>query len=329
MTAPMAWGKKNSEVQNERGPRELYIVNFKDPKTEISIHEVDSDPNDWIQVAEHFDHKRQMGYPCALFADAAYCIGCAWPVEHPEWTNEWLRDKDANTEGMDKAERAKQDPGWSIRDPQSKWIVRAINSEGYNRVYRIGWKLFSQFKEHFADEEYGALNNRVYQIKKSGSGLQTETTAIPTNKEPFKPKYPAPPESEIWESFGNKYLSAHSKYVELGLIDEANQPTLEAKDNEPRADEAPAKEPEAKADSAPPADEAQSGTTHWVPMEPVELEDGTKWDPNLVAREADSPDMKAWLDNRPEKFGGPIEYPARAPRSVLVGLVEKAQTPNF
>lgn len=350
MTAPagLQFGRKASQVPSAEN-RELYLVNFKKGKNIITCWE--PDPSEWIQTREHFDHWRQMGFACAVFAGAASCMGCDWPVEHPEWTWEWLRDKAQNLDEMDRQKRTELDPGWSIKEPSDKWFLRAVNEDGFNRVYRIGYTLYATFKEFAADPDYGPLNNQVYEVKKSGEGFGTKHIVVPTRRDPIKGKYPMTPDSEIFDALGKKYLDAFNRYVELGLVDEAGRVTEEAGHDGPR-EEVPAAEQAPQADEAQAAEptsdivkdslnkakttQAAKATNPLVkaaggvatPDLPrgvtADMEIPEGWNPHLNAREADTVDLKDWLDRHP---AGAVDYPARAPRSVLVGLVEKSQVP--
>lgn len=336
MTAPM-FGKRSAD--RPAGGFEMFLKTFRDPLTKITFL-WDNPKDEFIEYREHYDRAvgKGLSFPCAVHEGAARCVGCDYPVEHPEWTNEFIKES-----GMSRDERKKLDPGWDVRDAGGKWVFPAIDEKGYVSLYKIGFKFWKSLQGTY--DTLGTITNQVFGISKSGQSFnEIQFQAIPLGGEAQKPKENAtlPTASYVSELLGKKYLEAFQAYVEMGLTNEDGTPNAAAqapgvpdpdpveidRTGDPAKDGLAARKARAEAKGTTP-DEAQ--TMSEAPAAPPE-----GWDPNLNAREADSADLKTWLEQRPEDRGGPIEFPAKAARSVLMGLVERAQAematagvPNF
>lgn len=294
---------------------ELFLKTFKDPQTRIRI--LEDDPDTWVEIREHFDNGLKISFPCAKHEGADACIGCDYPVEHPEW-----EDTDTHFPGLNfskaKEERKKLDKGWGVRDSSSKWIFPAIDPKGYVSVYKIGYNLWDSFKN--LRSVVGSLTATEVVVVRSGSGFSdTNYTPTAVPGEVREPKAAIPNEQVISSILGKKYLYAMEKYgMEVPEQEEAAQP-----------DPAPATEPA--------GDEAQQGE-QWSPHEPG---DDNAWakeeearkaapdtgkaaapatEPMFIPREASIGEIKDWLTQHE------VEYPPKGARQVLVGLAEKKLT---
>ena len=76
------------------------------------------------------------------------CIGCNYPVEHPEYA-----DLDAHFPGVPKSQardaRKKIDKGWGVRDVRSQWIFPCIDAKNYISIFKIGFNLWEEFKTQY------------------------------------------------------------------------------------------------------------------------------------------------------------------------------------
>lgn len=192
------------------------------------------------------------------------------------------------------------DRGLGIRKTGSQYIIPVIDEKGYVSLIQMGWGLWQDFCTKY--KEYGTLTDAWYAVTKAKAGNKTIISCTRTN-DTTKPevKIAVPDEGYVSQALGKRYLEAMERYG-YDPDDDGDGP-----DPAPQGDDAPAA-----------GDEAQN-----VTQEPPVGE----WDLGLVARDAGVGELKDWLDNIPEKFGGPREYPkGKVSRPVLVGLVEKAQT---
>jgi hypothetical protein len=191
------------------------------------------------------------------------------------------------------------DRGLNIRKTGSQYIIPVIDEQGYVSLIQLGWGLWQDFCTKF--REYGTLTDAWYVVTKSKAGGKTMITCTRTN-DTDKPevKIAVPDEGYISQSLGKRYLEAMERYG-YDPDDDGEGP-----DPEPQGGDEAQADPAAAAQAA---EDADSG-----------------WDRALVAKDAGVGELKDWLDNVPEKWGGPIEYPkGKVGRPILVGLVEKAQ----
>lgn len=344
MTSPM-FGKKSGE-RPAGGGFEHFLKTFRDKRTVVTMLE-DDPKTEWLEFREHFDNRMVMpgarsagvSYPCAKHEGAERCIGCDYPVDHPEWTDEFLRSDAGKALFGDslvgaKDQRRKQDPGWGIRDASGKWVMKTItpsdpnkaDSEGYVSLYKIGFK----FWKHLVglEEELGSLTNQQFVVLKTGENFNdTAYSALPLGKPAQTTERDVPTNSEIGDILGKKYKEVFDLYVDAGLTNEDGTPTGEAapdttgeESQDPAGDEAQAAIAKSAAKGKPSKEEAFGETP--AGLDGLEIPEG--WDPHLKAREATPTQLKHWLDNDPR---GAHDYSSRAPRGVLIGLVEKAQLP--
>lgn len=343
-TRPLFGGKAGASA----GVFEHYIKTFRDKKTEVTFA-FEGDPLEdekLFSYREHYDYKMVMpgarkagvSYGCAIAEGAENCIGCEYPVDHPEWTDDFLKSDDGKAMFGDDTNAAKQnrrkaDPGWGIRNASGRWVMPVIDKDGNVNLMKIGWNFIKYL--HDMIEQVGPLEAQRFFVLKLGEGLDTTYSILPTNQPPWTTERDVPPFSEISDLLGKKYLEAFQAYVDAGLTTEDGRPTgaslpdTTGEDSQaPAADEAQAtigagQEP--VADKTPASDAAKARAEEpKMPsgLEGLDIPDG--WNPFLTAREATPTQLKEWLDNDPR---GAHDYPPRAPRGVLVSLVEKAQVP--
>lgn len=341
-TRPLFGGKAGSSA----GVFEHYIKTFREKKTEVTFA-FEGDPLEegkLFSYREHYDHKLVMpgarkagvSYGCAIAEEAEHCIGCEYPVEHPEWTDDYLKSDEGKARfGADlqgaKQNRRKEDSGWGIRNASGRWVLPCIDVDGNVNLMKVGWNFIKYLSEII--EQVGPLEAQRFFVLKLGEGLDTTYSILPTNKPPWTTERTVPPFSEISDLLGKKYLEAFSAYVDAGLTTESGEPTGASlpdttgeESQDPAGDEAQASREAAAAAEAvktPATDKVKAETAKpQMPagLEGLDIPDG--WDPLMEARESTPTQLKHWLDNDPR---GAHDYPPRAPRGVLVGLVEKAQ----
>jgi hypothetical protein len=339
-TRPLFGGKAG---HSGGGVFEHYIKTFREKRTELTFA-FKGDPKEEgvvFSYREHFDHTTTMpgarsagvSYGCAKAEGADNCIGCDFPVEHPEWTNAWLKTEAGKKRFGEsftaaKENRRKADFGWGIRDASGKWVLPCIDAEGNVNLFKIGWNFLTHLSGLI--EEVGPLHEQRFVVLKTGTSFNdTAYSALPTGKPPWTTERDIPPFSEIADLLGKKYLEAFGVYVEKGLTNEDGTPTGEAAPDPDQGSQDPEGDAEAQEQRAPtPTTDAlkekaaADGPKMPHGLDGLDIPEG--WDPFLAAREATPTQLKEWLDNDPR---GANDYPARAPKSVLVSLVEKAQVP--
>ena len=344
------FGKRSAD-RPAGGNFERFIKTFRDKRTVVTMLEP-APKTEWLEFREHFDHLLKMpgarfsgvSYPCAKHEGAPSCIGCDYPVEHPEWTDEFLKSDEGKALFGDsltgaKDTRRKKDPGWGIRQASGKWIMKCLvvpegksADQAYVELYKIGFKLWEHLIEcetTWPTEEMGNLTDQQVVIMRTGEDFNTTAySALPTRKPPFTTERDIPTNAEIGDILGKKYTEAFEAYVEAGLTNEDGTPTgapapavgEESQDPGGAGDEA-----QTEAVQTPASDAAKGrAADKQLPkgLEGLDIPEG--WDPFLDARTASIGEMKDWLDNDPR---GKHEYPARPPRPDLIKLIEKAQVP--
>jgi hypothetical protein len=309
------FGKRSNErpASGANGNFELYLKTFKDPQTRIRI--LEDNPETWTEYKEHFDKSLKISFPCAKHEGADACIGCDYPVEHPEWS-----DTETHFPGLTYAqardERKRQDPGWGVRDASSKWVFPAIDPKGFVSVYKIGYNLWDAFKN-----QYGVLKSVTgteFVVVRSGTSFNDTNytpTAVPGQVR--EPKAAVPTEQVISDVLGNKYSFAMEKYGFEPGEDVPAQP-----DPAPvvPSDEAQATPPPAKTGDLA-ADELAARRAAAPDTGPV-VEPGDSPAHGFIPREASTGEIKDWL----AALDPPVEFNPKAARGVLVGLAEKAMT---
>lgn len=288
------FGKRsNQRPQGAGGGYEMYLKTFDDGQSKIAI--LEDDPSQWVDFKEHFDFALKISFPCAAYEEpGTECIGCNYPVEHPEYA-----DLDTHFPGVTKSvakdTRKKLDKGWGVRDVTSRWIFPCIDAKDYISIYKIGFNLWEEFKGHY--EILGSVTAQEFVIKRTGKGFDTTTQAVPVPGEVRKPKYPVPGMKEISETLGKKYAFALEKYgFEVPTDSGASTPADVANEVDPA--------------NAGPAGQPNTGPA--APEEPKEPSPTS-----FIPREASAGEIKDWLEK------AKVEFPAKAPRQVLVGLAEK------
>lgn len=345
------FGKRAGDVIRGGGQFELFMKTFRDPRTPVSFL-WDNPEIEFIEFREHFDRALKVSYPCAVSAEAVRCVGCDYPVEHPEWTNAWIREQGSEHGISTRDDRRKADPGWDVRDSAGKWAFPAVPGEDPNKtfasVYKIGYNFWLHLRE--LHKELGSITNQRFVVLKAGDSFNTTAfSAMPTGKPVLVPKEPISFKA-VMNILDVNYAKAFAKYVEAGYVDEAGTPAHDPTvpflgefvplNSRPAAPTGASDEAQAVVEPARPKDvasEALAGhktkakvaptTNAQMPksldgIDPADFP--SDWDPVLNARQASLPDLKDWLDRHP---AGPIEYSPKQVRSVLVGLVEKSQVP--
>lgn len=298
------FGKRASERAADTAQQDYYVKTFgKENRTDIRF--LWDDPrNNFVEIKEHFDKAQKISYPCAKFEGAPNCIGCDYPVEHPEYA-----DLDEYFPGLKfndaKDERKKKDPGWATRDTSSKWLFPAIDPKGFVSVYKIGYKFWTDLAGLY--DLVGTITDKDYAIIKTGdSWNSTSYQAQPISQAYDRPaKVSVPTPEAISDVLGSKYVYAMEKYgMDVSGI-EMTPPKPEAQNSAP--DPEPVQSP---VNPAPVQD-----PDNIVPVDPV----GPGTEPVFNSAEASAGEMKDWLTEHG------VEFPARAPRSVLSGLVNDKQ----
>lgn len=295
---PPTFGKPAKDRPQQGGSFEMYIKTFEDGKSRIAV--LQDDPETWTEVREHYDPKLKITFPCAKHEGFDECLGCDYPVEHPEWEDLKTHFPDLDwRDAMD--ERKKQDWGWNVRAFSEKRIFPALDPKGYVSIYKVGKGLVEDFQTQY--EVLGSIMANEWTISRSGTGFGTKygLTAMPGDVR--KPQYPVPTLEQIQEALGRKYSYALEKY---------------------------GKEP---ADSAPPAEQSQpdpapvpttgpAAESAVDPANPTSPPAAENKEPAFIPREASTGEIKDWLAS----LDPPVEFPAKAPRGTLVTLAEKTMT---
>lgn len=314
------------------GKFEMFIKNFKESMTRIAV--LDGDPNFWVKYLQHYDRKaggaNGMAFPCAKFEGADACVGCDYPVEHPEY--EALDEHFPEGTYSDKMQaRKKADPGWGVRDTSQKWIVPAIDPKGYVSLFQVGVGLRDDFiTQH---KVLGTIMGNEWTITREGTGFNTEygLVAMPGEVRTPKAGTTVPDEAFISGILGKKYVYAMEQYgFAVGDDDQGGfqpdptaapdpAPVAQQPDPAPQADEAQASAP------APAAEPTQAPATGAAALAGT----GGPPAPHFVPREASTGEIKDFLDNGPEGYDKEwvkVDYAPKAARQVLIGLAEKVMT---
>lgn len=349
----LTWGGRAADRPASAGGFSHFLKTFREKSTPITF--VWDNPGDnFYEYREHFDRFTTMpgarsagvSYPCALDAGGERCIGHDFPVEHPEWDDEWLRSEAGSAFGekmhQRKAERKKRDPGWEVRDPSGKWVFPAVTEEGYIALYKIGYNFWTHLKGVY--DELGTITNQVFKVIKVGENFNDIAySALPTGQPAKTSERDVPSLSDISNLLGAKYKEVFDVYVAKGLTNEDGTPAGAEPVATGGGDQAPAQvgttatqkaEPTAQTPASDAAKERSSEPQYpkgldeldveWTEDGKIQLANGVIWDPLLKAREATPTQLKEWLLNDPRGAHTP---PPRAPRGVLLSLVEKAQVP--
>lgn len=330
----------NAKPTGGSGQFEMFIKNFKDSMTRIAV--LDPDPNLWVKYLQHYDRKaggaNGMAFPCAKFEGADACIGCDYPVEHPEY--ESLDEHFPEGTYSEKIQaRKKADPGWGVRDTSQKWVIPAIDPKGYISLYQVGVGLRDDFiTQH---KVLGSIQANEWTITREGTGFGTEYGLVAMPGEVRKPKEGArvPDEAFISGILGKKYVYAMEQY---GMDAGTDQGGFEP-DPTSAPDPAPVTEPAAdEAQSGPQSSSAAPSTaaSAAAPTAPEPAQTpatgaaalagtGGPPPPHFVPREASTGEIKDFLDNGPEGYDkewAKVDYAPKAARQVLIGLAEKTMT---
>lgn len=362
------FGKRTKDRQSSSGGpggHQHYIKTFREKRNPVTFL-LDDPANEFIEIREHWDNRNQLSYPCAIEEGADGCIGCSFPVKDESLTDAYIKENwtgDDTTMAQARDKRAKQDPGWSVRQTSGKWLFPAIDEQGYTNIYKIGYKAWETLKEIY--EELGTITDQVFTVRCSSPKDKSNTiTFMPSGEPAQKPKHNVPSDSTISGALGDKYIYSYKKYVELGIYDEAGMPAPGGDDpweeENSNAEPEPDAEPDAEAQEVPPqrpgdvASEqlaaaktqqakktvAKKAAAKPKAAEPEGADDhGGQQLPKLLegVDPADYPDGFDPFMNAQEakpvdlKFWldnfppNGIEYPRTAPRGVLIGLVEQAQ----
>lgn len=320
----VTFGKRTADRQSDRAQQEYYVKNFKDPRTDIRFLWDDPKSN-FVEIKQHFDKPNKMSYPCAKFEGADACIGCDYPVEHPEWA-----DLDEYFPGLSfsdaKDKRKKDDPGWNTRDVSSKWLFPAIDPKGYVSVYSIGYGFWSDLCALF--DLMGTLTDKDYAIIRSGDSWNTTSYQAQAISQPYarEAKVAVPTADNISSVLGGKYVYAMEKY---GLDTSGMEDTTPA----PTPAEKPAFDPAPVVDPANPASHALPAAVHTEVKNPgdpgseaLAAAQNKRADLALPGpdqtmlgfnpKEADSGEIRDWLTAQG------VDFPPKAPRTVLTKLAE-------
>lgn len=282
----MATFGKRSNQRSSGSAGEIFIKNFKEPRTLVWF--LEDDPDTWVEYKQHFDNVVNRGWPCAIYEGGNNCVGCEFPIEDPDDEN---------------------DRGLRVRRTASRWVFPVIDEKGYVSLYQIGYKLWAALKELYS--EYGTLTDAQYAIRRSGdSWNKIEYTPTRTaNTDQPKAKVSVPDAEYISSLLGRQYTDAMDRYE----YDPDAAPEAAGPDPEPvtpatpgdTASEALAGRKSAAAKKGVKPDEAQATHQSGTVPNPTDMGLG---------------ELKDWLDNHDPK----IDYPPRAGRPVLVGLVQQA-----
>lgn len=299
------FGKRNRPSGG--GGFDLFLKTFPDGQSRVAC--LEDNPEQWTNVFEHYDRKiggaNGMTYPCAVEEGAADCIGCSYPVEHPEWEDlkthfpglEWRDAMDA---------RKKADPGWAVRGKSQKWVAAFIDPKDYVSIYKIGKNLWEDFCAQYS--VLGTLLGNEWVVKREGKGFDTKHNAIAVPGEVRKPKAEVPTDQVISEVLGKKYAYALEQYAEAGI-----EP-MSAYDPSQGSQAAPDPAPvESTGDPVKDAITAAKAASMTPPAESAAPE-------GFVPAEAGTGEIKDFLDG----LEPPVEYAPRAPRPTLIKLAEKA-----
>jgi hypothetical protein len=298
----------------------MFLKNFKDPQTRIAI--LEDKPEDWFDFKEHYDKnagKNGIFFPCAKYEGEEECLGCDFPVEHPEYS-----DLEAAFPGKSKSEarqlRKKEDPGWGVRDVSSKWVFPAISPDNYVNLYKIGFNLWEHFKNQFS--VLGTLTGTEFIVSRSGTNFNDTNytpTAIPGEVRKPKSGVPIPDHKAISEVLGADYDKAMKIYGHEPDEGDVAQPDPAPV---PDADEAQANPPstgDLAADTL--AAARANAPATGAATEPI-TEPGVSPAHGFIPREASTGEIKDWL----AALDPPVEFAPRAARPVLVALAEKTMT---
>jgi hypothetical protein len=304
------FGKKAKD--RVRTDHEFFLKTFKEPVTKIRFLVPSTD--DFVEIKEHFDKAEKMSFPCAKYEGADACVGCDYPVEHPEWA-------DLDAFGMTKDERKNQDKGWGVRDASAKFIFPALDEKGYVSVYKIGWNFYKDLKA--LHELVGPLNTVDYGILRAGdtwnsTSYQAQAVSAPYEREV---KTQIPTTEVISGILGDKYRYALEKYgydtgeaQAIPPVDPMNTASAQASQQLPPAQHV---EPTTPGDAVSETLAAAKNARADKGLPGPATEPGDNADGIFVPREASAGEIKDWLAENS------VEFPAKAPRTVLVNLAEK------
>lgn len=329
------FGKRAADRQNDAAQNEYYVKSFKEKRTDIRFL-FDNPKEDFVEIKEHFDKTNKISYPCAKFEGAQACIGCDYPVEHPEWSDvdEYFPNMKFNEA---KDERKKQDPGWGVRDVSSKWLFAAIDPKGFVSVYKIGYKFWNDLCE--LHELMGTITDKDYAIIRSGETWNTTGYQAQAISQPYerKAKVSVPTVESISSVLGGKYVYAMEKYgMDTSGMDDGPAPVpadewqngpdpapVDVVDpaNLPAANRLPAAEPVTPAQPGDVASEALAARINQraeagLPGPDPSLAEQASQVPAFIPREADSGEIRDWLTENG------VEVAKGAQRSTLVKLAE-------
>lgn len=305
----LTFGKRTGHTGSSSGGAfEYYLKYFKEAQTRLTVLDPnmpgnsdtdkgnDSTPT-WMKYREHYDHALKLSYPCAVDAGGEECCGCSYPVEHPEYSDLDTYFPDGTYSEKIQA-RKKADKGWGVRDASPKWILPAIDPDGYVSLFKLGKSVRDDFQTQF--EVLGSLMNNEWVVTKKGSMLNTEYGLVAVPGEVREPKFAIPGDAEISSVLGSKYAKALEAYG-------YDVPAA------PQPDPAPAWDPN---------DDSQDEAQAQVP------DTGAQADTNLTAqatntgelfvpREASTGEIKDWLTTNK------VTFKATEARSQLISLAEK------
>lgn len=259
----------------------------------------------YYNFEQHYDPRLRRSWPCSCSQDNPACVGCEFPVEDP--TDE-------------------KDRGLAIQSTSSAYIVPIVDEQGYVGLYQFGYGVWTALCNIY--EDTGSVTDCWISVRKDQQGQKINYTVTKLTNKTDKPeaRVAIPDEAYLDKALGKRYDEAIKNYdydLETGFGDRVSDEI--GVSDEDRAEQAKVREMKDKAvkgvhterndDSQEQADLGADA--------PADEHVG-EWDKDLNAREASVGELKDWLDNVPEKFGGPIEY-GRSGRPALVGMVEKAQ----